>query len=265
MRWHKCKTDCQREFHGKFGQRECSNVFPCKFREYEDDRVDDVHGIGTCSHGTGDRPLCIEPKYPGQKTGVRCNPGVQCRTGTADNRRARCLKCPPSYSAVTRMGKFVCTWCGKCCTCYGDFIRIERQFSSRDYFCRYGIKNESFYAHVQEDYIGDYPLASQEGQKRKGCPFMRKNLSVEGFACAIYDTRPQVCRDFRCYRMVIYDRDGRACGKIMGRNQLKTDDKELEKIWKEEIEPIPYREGTRWEKMVIETLAAHGYLGDPVE
>jgi Fe-S-cluster containining protein len=166
---------------------------------------------------------------------------------------------------MTGMVAFECTWCGKCCACYGDFIKIERQLTSRDYYCRYGIKNEMFLAHVEGDYIGSYPSEPKEGKQVKGCPFMQKNQSGDGFACAIYATRPQVCKEFRCYRMIILDRDGHECGRIMGRNQLKTIDETLEHIWDEEIAPLPYREGTRWVKLVIDALAVYGYRGEVVE
>ncbi|MDO8874294.1 MAG: hypothetical protein Q7V05_16445 [Methanoregula sp.] len=65
--------------------------------------------------------------------------------------------------------------------------------------------------------------------------------------------------------MLIFDRNGHECGRIMGRNQLKTRDETLERIWDEEIAPLPYREGTRWVKLVIDALAVHGYRGEPVE
>jgi Fe-S-cluster containining protein len=163
------------------------------------------------------------------------------------------------------MVAFECSWCGKCCASYGDFIKIERQLTSRDYYCRYGIKNEMFLAHVEGDYIGRYHKDSEEQKPAKGCPFMQKNQSGDGFACAIYATRPQVCKEFRCYRMLIFDRDGHECGRIMARNELKTTDETLERIWKEEIAPLPYREVPRWVKLVIDTLAAYGYRGEPVE
>ena len=103
----------------------------------------------------------------------------------------------------------------------------------------YGIKNEVFLAHVEGDYTVYYSPHSNEGKPVKGCPFLKKNLSGDGFTCAIYATRPQVCKEFRCYRMLIYDREGNECGRIMGTHDLKTTDKILEKIWKEEVAPIP--------------------------
>jgi hypothetical protein len=66
--------------------------------------------------------------------------------------------------------------------------------------------------------------------------------------------------------MVILGRDGNECGRIMGRNDLKTPDTTLAQVWKEHIAPfLPSHNDTRWEKAVIDALAAHGYRGERVE
>jgi Fe-S-cluster containining protein len=164
------------------------------------------------------------------------------------------------------MVKFECDQCGKCCQSFGEFIKIERQLSSRDYYCRYGIKNELFFAHIEGDYTDSQPPSSEEGEPQKGCPFMRKKSEGKGNSCAIYATRPRICRDFRCYRMVIRNREGHECGKIMGRNDLKTTDESLKQIWKERITPLlPGHDNSSWDSVVIAALAAHGYHGDRVE
>jgi Fe-S-cluster containining protein len=164
------------------------------------------------------------------------------------------------------MVKFECDHCGKCCRSFGEFIKIERQLTSRDYYCRYGIKNELFLAHIEPDYADSQPPSLKEGERVKGCPFMRENQNGKGIACAIYATRPGICRDFRCYRMVIRHRDGYECGRIMGRNELKTTDESLKQIWKERISPqLPSHDDPRWEKAVIDALAFRGYFGERVE
>jgi Fe-S-cluster containining protein len=161
---------------------------------------------------------------------------------------------------------FDCTRCGKCCASFGEFIKIERQLTSRDYYCRYGIKNELFLAHIERDYADSQHPSSKEGERVKGCPFMRENQNGKGTACAIYATRPRICRDFRCYRMVIVNHTGNECGRIMGRNDLKTTDETLQQIWKEHISPLlPPHSDTRWENAVINALAAYGYLAESVE
>jgi len=162
------------------------------------------------------------------------------------------------------MVKFECDRCGKCCRSFGEFIKIERQLTSRDYYSRYGLKNELFLAHIEADYADMQPPYSKEGEK--GCPFIRKNQNGSGIACAIYATRPQICREFRCYRMVIYNSAGHECGRILGRNELKTNDEPLARIWKESIaQRLPHHSYMRWETAVIEALADHGYLAELVE
>jgi uncharacterized protein len=163
------------------------------------------------------------------------------------------------------MVAFKCTRCGKCCTSFGDFIKIERQLNHRDFYCRYRITNELFLAHVEGDYTVNYPPDSKEGKPVKGCPFLKKNLSGDGFTCVVFTTRPRVCKEFRCYRMLIYDREWNECGRIMGTHDLKTMDKTLEKIWKDEVSPLPGPKDSKHEKRVIDILAAYGYRGVPVE
>jgi len=160
---------------------------------------------------------------------------------------------------------FRCSRCGKCCASYGEFIRIERQLTNRDYYCRYGIKNEVFLAHVEGDYTVDRHKDLNGEKPAKGCPFLKKNLSGDGFACAIYTTRPQVCKEFRCYRMLVRDSEGRECGRLMGRNDFRTTDETLARIWKEEIVPRAGSKDVLSEKYVFGILAAHGYRAEPVD
>jgi Fe-S-cluster containining protein len=205
------------------------------------------------------------------------------------------------------MVKFDCNWCGKCCSSFGEFIRIERQITERDYFCRYGITNELFQVHVQHEFADEIEEEFEEtGGKptatQKSCTFMRKNPEGKGFACAIYATRPTICREFLCYRMLIHHPEsGEVRGKIIGINELRTHDEVLTRIWNEKIAVLPHPFETKhdsvqhshgpgaqvahgheshlhahvnglghaddheWVANVLVVLSSHGYKGDPVE
>jgi hypothetical protein len=206
------------------------------------------------------------------------------------------------------MAKFDCDWCGKCCVSFGEFIKIERQLTEKDYYCRYGITGEIFPVHVQPEFADeiDEEFADSDpkktGSSRKGCIFMRKNPEGKGFACAIYPTRPNICREFECYRMLIHHQpDGEMRGKVIGINELRTHDEILAAIWNEKIAHLPHPfnnhhapaehahasgapaahghdshilahindlahgEDEEWVASVITVLAAHGYHADPVE
>lgn len=192
--------------------------------------------------------------------------------------------------------KFVCDSCGKCCRSFGEFIRIERQLTGRDYYCRFDITKDLFLAHVlpeyadeiSDDYEKESACGSDNGQKK--CVFLKKNRQGDGFACAIYPSRPAICREFQCYRMLIYNKDGHVCGKVIGRNELKTDDEGLANLWKDTVVHLPPPASVRsshlpqnvhrdteshihgshvndsdWTDAVVAILKAHGYTGDPVE
>ena len=204
------------------------------------------------------------------------------------------------------MAKFDCNWCGKCCQSFGEFIRIERQVTGRDYFCRYGITDELFQVHVQPEFADEIEEEFDEfGGKlpadHKGCTFMRRNPDGKGFACAVYPTRPTICREFLCYRMLIHHPlTGEVRGKVIGINELRTHDEILTSIWNEKVTVLPHpfsqhdsvqhshgpgaqvahgheshihahvkglghADDHEWVENVLTILASHGYKGDPVE
>jgi len=169
------------------------------------------------------------------------------------------------------MARFECSRCGKCCVSLGPFIAIERQLSDRDYYCRNSLTGEIFPVHLHAD-----PGQSRErpdyddAGARKGCIFMVKDREGPGFSCDIYENRPSSCREFRCYRMVIFNGQGLPCGKVVGRNGISTSDTVLEKLWTGQITSIPHAHPAAgndpaWVKKVISILAAHGYRAEPAE
>jgi hypothetical protein len=179
--------------------------------------------------------------------------------------------------------------------------------SGRDYFCRYGITDELFPVHVQPEFADEIEEEFEEsdGGKiptgHKGCTFMRKNPEGRGFACAIYPTRPTICREFLCYRMLIHHpASGEVRGRVIGISELKTHDDILAAIWTDKIAHLPHpfsqhdavqhshgpgaqashghdahihahvkglghADDHEWVENVLSILASHGYRGDPVE
>ena len=169
------------------------------------------------------------------------------------------------------MAVFECDRCGKCCVSLGPLITIERQLNDRDYYCRCKIDNAIFLAHVDPAYrqeIADEFVdegAGHPNNEKTSCRFLRKNRQGDGTTCAIYPTRPTVCRDFRCYRMLIRTREGIICGRVIGKNTLRTEDVALEHLWNGQVATIPYGDPVAWLKNVAAILAEHGYWADPVE
>jgi hypothetical protein len=174
------------------------------------------------------------------------------------------------------MVSFVCDGCGKCCRSLGRYITIERQLNSRDYYCRNGMTREIFPVHVAAEFADaidetftDGPTGSEAGHEYNGrCIFQQPEPRGKGFVCAIYETRPRVCRDFRCYRLIIFDKSGTEAGRGVGRADIRTADPVLALIWNNEIRGIientqPDSDTTLLQK-ILAILASHGYRGEPV-
>ncbi|MDD1701225.1 MAG: YkgJ family cysteine cluster protein [Methanoregula sp.] len=145
------------------------------------------------------------------------------------------------------MVKFECNGCGKCCVSFGEFIKVERQISAHDYFCRYGITNELFQVHVLPEYADEFADKFEEMEdngkdaSQKGCIFLHRKPDGPGFICVIYPYRPTICKEFLCYRMLIhYHQTGELRGKLIGINELKTHDEILAAIWNEKIAHLPH-------------------------
>ncbi len=172
------------------------------------------------------------------------------------------------------MAAFECDHCGKCCRSFGSFITIERQLNDRDYYCRYGITGEIFLAHVDGDFADEVAEQFSDGVApgsiKKTCPFLCRRIDGKGCFCAIYPVRPRVCREFRCYRMRIFNAEGEPCGTVIGGHEINTSDEVLAQLWKEEIACLPHAHPAgandpEWVKKVTGILAAHRYHGKPAE
>ena len=169
------------------------------------------------------------------------------------------------------MALFVCNHCGKCCASLGPSIRIERQLSERDYYCKNTSAGEIFPVHVGAEFAEeiDEEIASGNASSRTGCIFLRRDPHGPGQVCAIYATRPRLCREFRCYHMMIFNSEGKSVGRMVGRADIQTSDPALARIWNEQVKllPCPPSPGgdPAWVEQVQKILAAHGYRGEVVE
>lgn len=163
------------------------------------------------------------------------------------------------------MAKFKCASCGKCCISLGQYIKIERKLTDRDYYCRLGINNEIFLAHVQADYFDDFSDQSEHEANPDHCVFLRKDRNGKGFVCTIYPTRPSLCRDFKCYRMLILAHKRTEIGRLMGRNEIRTSDEVLNKLWQDRVLNLPHNDDTAWLHAVQRILSDAGYMSELCE
>jgi Fe-S-cluster containining protein len=153
--------------------------------------------------------------------------------------------------------RFECTVCGRCCFGMGKYVRVLGQMGPNRIAVRHDLSNETCYVTIAKEFRNDFDLAEAMGIKSGWCPFLRE--SGEGiYPCAIYETRPQFCRDFTCCRMRVYCSDGIPVARVTSKSSVLTDDEAFAEWWKKNAASYP-GEGKEWEEGVTRLLSSEGY------
>jgi hypothetical protein len=91
------------------------------------------------------------------------------------------------------------------------------------------------------------------------CPFLRFYEQTGKAYCTVHQTRPDMCRDFACWRLIILKSDGSRAGRVMNRRYFYPDDPDLARIWKERIRDINESDDVLWDRTVRVILSGEGY------
>lgn len=99
----------------------------------------------------------------------------------------------------------VCRRCGYCCSTMGEIIGIQEQI--RTYEFRIGFTNgEERIVSVDPDKRELFRDQQQDEKKSPACPFLRQRAPRERI-CTVYATRPEICRNYLCSRILMYHSD----------------------------------------------------------
>jgi len=93
----------------------------------------------------------------------------------------------------------------------------------------------------------------------RACQFLREEPGSGRICCTIHRTRPDICREFQCWRMVISDRRGRRVGRVIGARHLMSEERMLSDIWEKHIRNMDEPDTPVWEEEMIRILISAGY------
>ena len=93
----------------------------------------------------------------------------------------------------------------------------------------------------------------------EACPFFRTDQKTEKAYCTVHLTRPEICRDYGCWRLLILNFRGRRAGRIMYQRHLVSEDATLTRLFEECIDPISEPDDAAWDDKVIRILSKAGY------
>lgn len=154
---------------------------------------------------------------------------------------------------------FRCQQCGECCSYIGEIIRIEERIGPARFRIRFSVTGEEREVSLDPDKTGIFASQDITAVRPMACPFLRFPKPHQA-CCTVHRTRPELCRQYACFRVLVLDHKGNAVGKIPDRSRvLSTPDTGLRDIWNREVAGKDIPEEAAWEAHVEEVCSRAGY------
>lgn len=155
---------------------------------------------------------------------------------------------------------FFCVRCGECCSQMGDVHVVEEERGQGRFLVANRYTGERDEVEVDPALACLYPDRRVFERWPMACPFLREDTESGEVVCIVHRTRPEICREYRCWRLLVLDASGVRAGRVMERRHLAADDPALRAFWEEHIAGIREGDIDRWDEQVILLLKGAGYM-----
>ncbi len=112
---------------------------------------------------------------------------------------------------------------------------------------------------VDPDKIALYEDRSSLDNLPEACPFLRFDQENGKAWCTVHLTRPSICRDYCCWRLLILDAEGRRAGRVLYQRTFLSDSAALGRLWEQVKPTLNGLDDKEWDDVVISMLMASGY------
>jgi Fe-S-cluster containining protein len=154
---------------------------------------------------------------------------------------------------------FECSQCGECCSHLGLVHVIKEDYGNYHFLVNNQYTGEKTAVSVDPDKISLYCDTSIFLERPEACPFFRYDApSAKGY-CTVHRTRPDICRDYGCWRLLILDSQGKRAGRIMYQRHLASEDETLTRLFEEQIRPLGALDDETWDNRLLRILGDAGY------
>jgi Fe-S-cluster containining protein len=154
---------------------------------------------------------------------------------------------------------FECSQCGECCSHLGLVHVIQDDYGDYRFLLNNQYTGEKTAVAVDPDKIALFYDKSIFEERPEACPFFRYDQVLKKGYCTIHLTRPEICRDYGCWRLLILDSEGKRAGRIMCQRHLASEDEALTRLFEERINHLVEPDDAAWDERVIQLLVAAGY------
>ena len=154
---------------------------------------------------------------------------------------------------------FECFQCGECCRQLGLVHSIQETYGDFRFLICNQYTGEKTPVGIDPDKREIFEDKSIFAKLPDACPFFRFRPGSELACCTVYQTRPEICRDYGCWRLLILNHQGRRVGRVRYIRTLCSDDPHLTRLWESCIENLQEPDDAVWENGMIRILSRNGF------
>lgn len=136
----------------------------------------------------------------------------------------------------------------------GEVLSVEEEYGGYRFLLVNRYTGEKTPVEVDPD---KRSLFMEEDALPAACPFLRYR-DQRGY-CTVHRTRPEMCRDFGCWRLLILDPSGKRAGRVMQARFFTSESPALALLWEERIRVLDEPDDEAWDRAVIAILSCEGY------
>ncbi len=142
----------------------------------------------------------------------------------------------------------------------GEIIEILEELDSGSYRIGFSVTREERVVSVDPDKRELFHFPDDKSLMPMACPFLL-NAGNKKYLCAVHTSRPELCRRYFCYRLLVLDSQERTVGRVTDASRyFITEDADLRRLWNREIAGVTIMDEKCWEKHVEQTLIQSGYV-----
>ena len=154
---------------------------------------------------------------------------------------------------------FTCQRCGECCSTMGEIISIHEEIAPFTYRIWYSTTFEERVVTIDPDKRDLFLSGKPAMELPLACPFLRKRSASE-VVCTVHQSRPELCRQYSCFRLLVLGTDGKKIGRFLeGTRYFTSTSPDILKIWDKEGANLNDLDDSEWEDAVDLIFSRNGY------
>lgn len=137
---------------------------------------------------------------------------------------------------------------------------IERKTGDNRYILKNQYTGERTEVVVDPDKIDLFQDTRTFMDRPEACPFFRFDTGQNTGYCTVHATRPPICCEYGCFRILILNAKGERAGRVMEYRHLASHDPALMALFSENEEILASLPDREWDEAVIRMIRSAGYI-----